>query len=340
VAEGRQHNMAPFASIVTPIDLPLHIEAVADNVDFISSVLESFATALVRSAASRIYIVTHEVEQIPSFLQNLSPMIASRMHVVDQDMKIRNGIWDMMAPVFDEADWLWKKEHGGASGDGPDHHEHAVCILDEFLIVLTLAQMYQAEADVNLALAHSSALRLRQRLESRDSIGVLGRIQGIITSYGLTGGVNVVEPKQPKVDTWAGSLLKELLEDARWLELSRARYRLGVRGNFKRAALAIRRRVKRLLEDPARRQWLRLGRQLVNAASQKLQLPVSIEAGHTSKCETFSPPLHSLDSLKPFCLATPRWFPLERRAAPQQGPPHDRPGPEPTHRCPPAGAGR
>jgi len=281
--------------------------------ELLPCVFYGFTMSLVRSSASRIYLATagrQVAEELAKLVAGLPPLLASRVRVVDRDKKVYKALQSIMNPLYAEANYLWRKDFPQENNAPQPGHEHTVCLLYELIHMLVLGQMYGAEVDFDPALAQHCVTRLRTRLSSSEACAALARLEGIVHAYSNTSEVSSLVPLMESEELRTGSLLRDLLDDAHWLDASAARHQIGMLGKLRYACNTIKRKLKELLRDPTKQKYLSLGRQFVTTAAEKAPIPLPLPITGGGGLESFSPPLHSLDGLKPHCIGTSRWFPF------------------------------
>jgi hypothetical protein len=299
------------ASLITT--MRLRHSAFEGNPELLTCVFYGFTMSLVRSSASRIYVVALDEEEsadLAKMAAALPPLLASRVKVVDPDQKVLRTLGSVIRPLYEEAAFLWKKEYPGDSNAPFPRHEHTVCTLYELMYLLVLGHMYGAEMDFDPTQARHCLSRLQKQLRSSETCASLARIEGIVRAYEESAEVASLIPLPDSQELRTGELLRDLLEDARWTYVSTARYHIGVLGKLRRACSEINRRLRDLLRDPAKQKYLSLGRQLVTAAAEKVPVPIPVPESLGKTKQGSSPPLHSLAGLKPYCIGTMRWFPF------------------------------
>lgn len=281
--------------------------------ELLPCVFYGFTMSLVRSSASRIYLVAvgqEESDKLIELVNGLPSLLATRVKVVDRDQKVYDALRSIMSPIYAEADYLWDKEYPDQNDAPSPGHEHTVCMLYELMHLLILGQMYGAEVDFDPALARHCLARLRNRLTSREACGALARLEGIAHAYSDTSEVSSLVPLTESAELRTGSLLRDLLEDARWVDASQARHQIGILGNLRRACNMLKRKLTEILRDPTKQKYLSMGRQFITTAAEKAPIPLPVPPSGDSGVQAFSPPLHPLNGLKPHCIGTTRWFPF------------------------------
>ena len=281
--------------------------------ELLPCVFYGFTMSLVRSSASRIYLTTPTQEQfdiLDKLVAGLPPLLASRVKIVDRGQKVFNALQAIINPLVAEGNYLWDKEFPDKYNAPIPKHEHTVCILFELIYMLVLGQMYGAEVDFDLTLAQHCVARLKKRISSSEASAALARLEGIVHAYSNTSEVSSLVPLPESEELRTGSLLQDLLEDARWLDASAARYEIGILGRLRYACNTIRRKLTELLRDPTKQKYLSLSSQVVKTAAEKVPIPLPVLISDEKEFQDFSPPLNSLRGLKPHCIATDLWFPF------------------------------
>lgn len=185
------------------------------------------------------------------------------------------------------------REKNGASVYDLDGHEHAYCLLGEFLTTLIVATKHNTEADVDANLITKGIDRIKRQVESQES--------RILNCYKLSCQIPNISPAAQIVPT---DLLKDLLDDSAVIDLSKTRYFLGIPSKAKIALIRTRQKIREILAVPRYRKYLAMASKLGNIATKQanIELP-EIDAQREN---AFSPPFISLDEMKPNCLRTNR----------------------------------
>jgi hypothetical protein len=267
--------------------------------------LSFFANALVSQSAQRIYLVDlgYLTEQVMSGLPDL---LKPRIVWADRDRKIMKSTTEMLDPIFAEIEPLWEKirNRTGVEDTKINGHEHGLCIINEFLVTIAVAVKYQTEADIDLRLVCGAIDRLRPQIKSDESLAVLSRIEGVLNCYQISGRIPGLRPKTQPVPS---DLLRDLLDDARVISLSKSRFLLGIPGRFEIAMIRMRQKLRDILSDRTNREHLATASKIGNIATKfyNIEIP-EIESEAT---RGFTPPLISLQKTKAPCISTIRKLP-------------------------------
>lgn len=306
----------PLSSVVTPIRFDDPAEVLKKPCDIPTTIractIGYFANSLIRCSASRIYIVCISPHLTDEILNALPPLLKPRIRWVDRKKKVQRTVMLALHPIIDELNWLSERkgqaeEH--AEGSSSQEHEHGICLLMEFLHVLALAVKHKAEADVDFPLVSRAVQRIRTKISSSDARASLARVEGIVAAYARTMEIDAIGMKAVHQSPSADDLLTELLEDAEFAALSRARHMLGISSAINEAVLHIRRSVRRLLADKRKQQTLSLASQIANVAAKASGIPFQLPDLKLVQQSQYAPALVPLDSIKPNCLKTGRWLP-------------------------------
>lgn len=267
-----------------------------------------FGDALLSHSAQMIYIIDYGdlskevMSLIPTYLR-------PRIKWVDRNRKILKSIEEMMLPLHNELETIWekKRKETGVKASDIHGHEHGLCILAEFLHTLTAALKYDTEADVDLNLAWNAIKRIRMQVRSSESLALLSRIEGILNCYRISENIpGMMVTNQPT----PGDLLKDLLDDAKVISLSKSRYLLGIPGKFEIAMIRIKQKLREIISDRRKRKYLAIASRVGNIATR--QINVELPELEIEQQKMFAPPLVSLHELKPNCLRTLRELPKRK----------------------------
>lgn len=296
-----------------------HMKAILKNVQeekYVDAVIIGYlGEALLRCSAQKIYILNiakgglnkETFSALPEYLK-------SRIIWADQDKKIERTIIDMLLPIYEETKPNWekiRKKAGVEAGDIRFGHEHGWCVLEEFLYTLTIASKFDTEADVDFELVLRAVKRLKNQVTSSESVALLSRIQGILNCYQIKRSIPGIMAA-PQITS--AELLRDLLDDARVVSLSKSRYLFGIPGSFEIAMIRVKQKIREIISDKRNRDRLLTASKVGNIATKPLpfQIPeIEIEAK-----KVFTPPLVSLHDKKPNCLKTGRWLPRTKPPKP------------------------
>lgn len=267
-----------------------------------------FGDALLSHSAQMIYIIDHG-DLSKEVMSGIPNYLRPRIKWVDQNKKIQKSILEMMAPINDELEIIWKKKRkeSGVEASNISGHEHGFCIVNEFLHTLTVALKYDTEADVDLNLVWNAIKRIGMQVRSNESLALLSRIEGILNCYRISEnipGMMVTNQSTP------GNLLKDLLDDAKVISLSKSRYLLGIPGKFEIAMIRIKQKLREIVSDRRKRKYLAIASKVGNIATR--QINVELPELEIEQQKMFAPPLVSLHELKPNCLRTLRELPKRK----------------------------
>jgi hypothetical protein len=261
---------------------------------------------LVGHSAQKIYLVDLGGCLTNTVLSELSGYLKSRIEWVDGDQKIQRSVWKMLDPISEELAPIWEevRKQNGAKATDLNGHEHGFCLLGEFLTTMSIASKYDTEADANLDIVTNAINRIRRQITSSESRALLARIDGIINCYQISTQIPCIMPKNHAVPK---DLLLDLLDDAKTISLSRSRYLLGIPGKFEITVNKIKRKLGEILSEPRTRRHLAMAAKLGNIATKRVN--VELPEMDIERKKTFSPPLISLEEIKPKCLSTRRELP-------------------------------
>jgi hypothetical protein len=261
---------------------------------------------LISHSAQKIYLVDLGGRLTDTVLSQLSGYLKSRIEWVDRDRRIQRSVWEMLHPLSEELEPVWEKvrKQNGAKATDLNGHEHGLCLLGEFLTTMSIASKYDTEADANLDIATNATNRIRRQITSSESRALLARIGGIINCYQISTQIPCIMPKNHAVPK---DLLMDLLNDAKMISLSRSRYLLGIPGKFEMTLNKIKQKLGEILSEPRTRRRLAMATKLGNIATKRVN--VELPEMDIERKKTFSPPLISLEEIKPKCLSTRRKLP-------------------------------
>jgi len=259
--------------------------------------------ALVSHSAQKIYLIDLGGRLSDSVFSSIPSYLKSRIERVDKNQKISKSISEMLDPIADDLGPIWEKvrKQNGKSPHDFEGHEHGYCLLREFLTTVAIAAKFETEADANLEIVRASVDRIRQQIRSAESQALLARIDGILKCYPISIQIPCIKPIDQRIPQ---DLLRDLLDDSKMISLSESRYLLGIPGKFEIAIIRIRRKLRDILSQPRNRRNLALAAKLGNLATKQVNMELP-EIG-VEYAKTFSPPLVSLDEVKPLCLSTVR----------------------------------
>jgi hypothetical protein len=259
--------------------------------------------ALLSHSAQKIYLVDLSRRLNDVILSDLPDFLKRRIELADKDHKIYDSVCRMLSPINVEVDALWEKvrKETGALEHSVYGHEHACCLLGEFLTTLTIAVKYDTEADVDFNLTMQVINRIRSQVKSSESRTLLSRIEGILNCYKIPRQIPSIAPNVRIVPK---DLLMDLLDEATIIALSQERYFLGVPSKIKIAMVRIKQKVREVLAVPKNRKYLAIASKVGNLATK--QVNIELPEIETQQNKEFSPPFISLDSIKPNCLSTYR----------------------------------
>lgn len=262
--------------------------------------------ALASHSAQKIYLVDLGGHLTDTVLSEVSGYLKSRIEWADKDRKIQRSVWEMLDPIGEELAPVWEKirKQNGAKATDLNGHEHGFCLLGEFLTTMSIASKYDTEADANLDIAVSAINRIRRQINTSESRALLARISGIVNCYQISAQIPCIMSRNHVIPK---DLLMDLLDDAKMISLSRSRYLLGIPGKFEIAVTKIKQKLREILSEPRTRRRLAIGAKLGNIATK--QVNVELPEIDIERKKTFSPPLISLDEMKPPCLSTRRKLP-------------------------------
>lgn len=262
------------------------------------------ANDLVGHSAQKIYLVDLGnltdlvMSKIPSYLKY-------RIEWADRDKKIQKQISEMLEPIHEDIDPIWEKirKQNGASSYSLNGHEHGICLLHEFLTTLTIALKYETEADADFDVVQTALSRIRKQISSPVALSLVSRIDGLLNCYQNSTQVPYVYPRDSNA---THDLLKNLLDDARMISLSKSRHLLGIPSKFETAIIKVKQKTRLLASIPKNRKHFAMATKIGNMATK--QLNVELPQIDVERKEEFAPPLVSLNKFKPLCLATRRRF--------------------------------
>jgi hypothetical protein len=261
---------------------------------------------LLRHSAQKVYLVDlgkklseDVISAVPNYLKN-------RVVWADKDKKIAQSVDQMLDPIAHEIAPMWSQMRAKNSKkySGINSHEHGLCLIREFLVTISVATKYSTEADLDLDIARKAIERVQRQVRSNESLGLLSRIEGITNCYRISRRIpNLAISGKPT----PRDLLKDLLDDARMISLSKSRYLLGIPSKFEIGLIRAREKVREILSDRKNREYLVAATKVGNIAAKYLN--TEIPEIDVEQKNVFAPPLISLDSVKPNCLSTARELP-------------------------------
>jgi hypothetical protein len=263
-----------------------------------------FGDALLSHCAQMIYVLDYG-DLSKEIMSALPDYLKPRIKWFDSDRRLKKSVNEMLSPTFDELEMIWsKKRKTGVKRSSLEGHEHGLCIVGEFLHTLAAAVKLGTEADLDIDLARKALRRIQMQVKSGESQALMSRIEGILNCYSISGNIPgmIVTNKSTPDD-----LLKDLLDDAKIISLSKSRYLLGIPGEFQIAMVRMRQEIRTILSDRSKRQYLALATKLGNVAAK--QINIEIPELEVDRRKMFAPPLISLDKIKPACLRTIRELP-------------------------------
>lgn len=290
-----------LSSVVTPVSLPKGFYDDDKNTKRDFSIeeqvflLEFFLNSLISCSASKIYILSESLT--PQVIDALPNFIKPKIMWVDRKEKIRKQVIHTIYPIYNELHWLWAEKRK----IDPKAHEHGVCILLENLHILANAIKYKAEADVNFDFIKQAVNRIKNQITSREAVAILARLEGIINAFSQRETIDSLYINPDIHVTTPGDLLVELLNDAEYIELSEARYLLGVPKMINTSINKIKFNIHRLLKDKKIKYNLKIAKQAVNIATEAFKIPFKIPEISASTHE-YTPPLVSLDKFRNPCM--------------------------------------
>jgi hypothetical protein len=258
--------------------------------------------SLLSHSAQKIYLIDMAGKLKDNMLTNLPDYLKPRIELID-NQKIFESVDNMLTPVWNDLDNLWKKVRAinGATNDDSNGHEHGYCLLGEFLTTLTVSTKYNTEADIDLDVVNQAIVRIKKQATSQESQIVIARIEGILNCYKL-------KRKIPSIKTAAQilpkDLLADLLDDSAIISLSKERYYFGVPSKAKIAMIRTRQKIREILTVPRNRKYLVMAGKFGNIATK--QINVELPDFDAQNEPSFSPPFLPLDEMKPSCLRTNR----------------------------------
>lgn len=264
------------------------------------------AEALLRHSAQKIYLVDLSGKLTEDIIFGVPDYLKNRIIWADRDRTINRRIEQMLSPISNEVQPLWNKmrKMNSKKYSGINDHEHGLCLIEEFLLTLTIATKYNTEADVDLSIVRGAIKRVQRQIKTSESLGLLSRIEGIANCYQISRRIpNLVVSGKPTPK----DLLKDLLDDARMISLSRSRYLLGIPSRFEIGLIKVRQKVREFLSDRRNREYLVAATKVGNIAVKYFHM--EIPEIDVEQENVFAPPLISLDTIKPNCLSIHRRLP-------------------------------
>jgi hypothetical protein len=263
-----------------------------------------FADALLSHCAQMIYVLDYG-DLSEEVMAALPPYLKPRIKWVDSDRRLRKSVDEMLFPVFDELETIWsKKRKAGVEPTSLNGHEHGLCVVGEFIHTLAAAVNLGTEADADIDLTRRALRRIRTQVKSGESQALISRLEGIVNCYPISGKIpGMVLANEPAPD----DLLKDLLDDAKIVSLSKSRYLLGIPGKFQIAMVKMRQGIRGILSDRSKRKYLAVATKLGNVATKHIN--IEIPDLDVDRRKVFAPPLISLHEAKPNCLKTLRELP-------------------------------
>jgi hypothetical protein len=262
--------------------------------------------ALLSHSAQKVYLVDLGEKLTEDIFSGVPEYLKSRIIWTDKNKKITNTVGKMLTPIAQEIEPSWKRmqEKNAKKYSGINSHEHGLCLINEFLVTMSVATRYNTEADLDLNILCKAIKRVRHQVKSNESLALLSRIEGVANCYQISRRIpNLAASGQPTPK----DLLKDLLDDGRMISLSKSRYLLGIPSKFEIGLLRVKRKVKELLSDRRNREYIVAATKLGNMAAKHFNIEI-LEIGVEQK-NVYAPPLISLDSVKPNCLSTNRELP-------------------------------
>ena len=262
--------------------------------------------ALLRHSAQMVYLVDLSGKMTEDVISGVPSYLKNRVVWADKNKKITQSVDQMLNPISHEIEPSWSRmrEKNSKKYSGINSHEHGVCLIREFLMTITVAAKYNAEADLDLNIVRGAIKRVQRQVKFSESLALLSRIEGIANCYQIPRRIpNLALSGQPTPK----DLLKDLLDDARMVSLSRSRYLLGIPSRFEIGLIRARQKVREILSDRRNREYLVAATKIGNIAAKRFN--TEIPEIEVEQKNVFVPPLISLDKIKPNCLRTGRELP-------------------------------